>query len=346
MRVDDLPVLAFCGWSGSGKTTLLEAIVTHLVARGLRVALVKHDAHGIQVDRPGKDSDRFFTAGADVLLQGPDQGFFRTHGPATQDELLYTLAQLAGRYDLVLVEGHKGTPLRKLWLLADNETAPPDEVDNIAAVLGRDCDRLAVALPIVEQFLGEQWLKTPVLGCVLIGGKSSRMGTPKHLLETDGKTWLARTVSLLRPFCQAVVISGPGLVPKGTTDCIQLADAPGAEGPISGLLATMRWSPRVSLLAAACDLPELSSEALQWLLDSRRPGVWATLPQLADSSRVEPMLAHYDFRSRDPLELQAAAGNFKLVDLALHPKVSSPIIPAQLAAAWKNVNTAADLASS
>ncbi len=345
MTVDDLPVLAVCGWSGSGKTTLLDAIVTHLVAKDLKVAIVKHDAHGIQVDRPGADSDRFFIAGADVLLQGPDQGFFRTHGAISPDELLYTLAQLAARYDIVLVEGHKGTPLRKLWLLADNETAPPDEVSNIAAVLGRDCDRLAAALPIVEQFLAEKWIETPVLGCVLIGGKSSRMGTPKHLLETDGKTWLARTVSLLEPFCQTVVISGSGLISPDVPDCIRLADAPGVKGPLSGLLATMRWAPRVSLLATACDLPELSSEALKWLLATRSPGVWATLPKLEGSGRVEPLLAHYDFRSRAILELQASTGNFKLTDVASHPKVSSPEIPEYLCSAWKNANIPADLAS-
>ncbi len=344
MTVDELPVFGICGWSGSGKTTLLEVIVTRLVARGLRVAVVKHDAHGIQVDRPGKDSDRFFNAGADVLLQGPDQGFFRTHEAANTAELPYTLCGLAGRYDIVLVEGHKTTPLRKLWLLADKETAPSDEVTNIHAVLSRDSDRVAAALPIIEQFLADKWLKTPVVGCVLIGGKSRRMGTPKHLLQIDGKTWLARTVSLLQPLCQSVVISGVGEIPADVSDCIRLADAPGANGPLSGLLATMRWSPRVSLLAAACDLPNLSSDAIGWLLETRRPGVWATLPHLKDSDRPEPLCAHYDFRFRALLERQAAGDNFRLTDLATHPKVISPEIPARLSSAWKNVNTAADLA--
>ena len=54
------PVLAVCGFSGSGKTTLLESVVGELSRRGLSVGVVKHDAHGIQIDRPGKDSDRLF----------------------------------------------------------------------------------------------------------------------------------------------------------------------------------------------------------------------------------------------------------------------------------------------
>ena len=34
----------------------------------------------------------------------------------------------------------------------------------------------------------------PVWGCVLIGGRSRRMGRPKHLIEAGGCSWLERTV--------------------------------------------------------------------------------------------------------------------------------------------------------
>jgi len=122
--LDDAPVLGICGWSGSGKTTLIERVVSHLCERGLSVAIVKHDVHGINVDRPGKDSDRFFNAGADVLLQGPRQEFLRTHGTG-DPKLIPTLQALVRRYDLILVEGHKGTPLPKVWVLSADETAPP-----------------------------------------------------------------------------------------------------------------------------------------------------------------------------------------------------------------------------
>ncbi|MDP6460361.1 MAG: molybdopterin-guanine dinucleotide biosynthesis protein MobB, partial [Gemmatimonadota bacterium] len=61
------PVLAVCGWSGSGKTTLLDRVIPEITARGLSVAALKHDAHGLKVDPRGKDSDRLFRAGADVV---------------------------------------------------------------------------------------------------------------------------------------------------------------------------------------------------------------------------------------------------------------------------------------
>ena len=170
--IDALPILGVCGWSGSGKTTLLERIVPTLVEKGLSVIVVKHDAHGIDVGRPGKDSDRLYRAGADVLLQGPEQGFLRMH-PAWASDLTTTLTQLSTQYDLVLVEGHKSTPLRKFWLLAEDETAPPPGVQKIVAVLSRDSDRPATVLGMLERLLTEQWLATPICGRVLTGDRGA-----------------------------------------------------------------------------------------------------------------------------------------------------------------------------
>ena len=342
--IGDLPIFGICGWSGSGKTTLLERIVPRLTEKGLKVVVVKHDAHGIDVDRAGKDSDRLYRCGADILLQGSHEEFVRLHR-SEESDLLAVLVSLVDRYDLVLVEGHKTSTLRKVWLLGDKETAPPGDIKNIAAVLPRDSDRLAAVMPLLEKFLTEQWLKTPVLGCVLIGGKSTRMGTPKHLLRKNGRTWLLRTVKLLEQVSESVVIAGSGVVPEEVSSLTRLADVPDAEGPISGVLAAMRWAPHASWLVVACDLPDLSTDALSWLLSTRRPGIWATLPRLEGACGLEPLLGYYDFRARVVLQRQAIDGNFRPGVVALHPKVISPKVPAHLAAAWGNINIAADLES-
>lgn len=339
MTIDDLPILAICGWAGSGKTTLIEGLATRLTGKGLKVAAVKHDVRGLQVDRPGKDSDRFFRAGADVFMHGPDERFFRAHPADDKHDLAHTLHSLAARYDVVLVEGNKTAPLRKVWLLGDDQTTPPPDLTNTAAVLPRNCDRLETVLPMAESFLTEQWSRTPILGCVLIGGKSTRMGTPKHLLRKSGKTWLERTAELLEQVGESVVIAGAGEVPQELTNCVRLADVPDAEGPMSGILAAMRWAPRVSWIVAACDLPDLSADALDWLVSTRRPGVWATLPRLQGACGVEPLLACYDFRCRAMLQRQADDGNYRLSDLTSDPKVISPSVPSHLSAAWRNVNT-------
>ena len=339
---DNLPAFGICGWSGSGKTTLIEQIIPVLFKKGLKVAVVKHDVHGIDVDRPGKDSDRFFKAGADVLLQGPEEELLRLH-QSNHDNLGQTFNLLAQQYDLVLVEGHKGTPLPKIWLLSEDKLAPPAQAAQVLAVLSRDVDRPAVVLDILEKQVAAQWLKTPIFGCVLIGGASSRMGKPKHLLPRDGRTWLQHTTELLQNVCEQVIIVGSGSVPDELGSHRRLADISEAEGPMAGLLAAMRWAPQVSWLVTACDLPEISLEVLRWLLATRTPGAWATLPGSAGEAGVEPLLAHYDFRCRLLLEKLAADLEFSLSRLAGHPKIISPVPPGRLASAWQNINTPDEL---
>ena len=50
------PILSFVAPSGTGKTTLLENVIKDLAARGLRVAVLKHDAHRLELDKHGKDT--------------------------------------------------------------------------------------------------------------------------------------------------------------------------------------------------------------------------------------------------------------------------------------------------
>ena len=336
--IDHLPIFGICGWSGSGKTTLIEKIVPSLTEKGLKIAVVKHDVHGINVDHAGKDSDRFFQSGADVLLRGPQQQFFRVHQTRKSDPAVEFLS-LAYRYDLILAEGHKGIMPHKVWLLGDGETSAPANISKPAAVLNRDSDRLAVVLPLLESFLIEQSRKTPTFGCILIGGKSTRMGYPKHLVRSSGETWLAATIKVLSQVSAGIVVSGAGAIPPELAHYTQLADVPDAAGPLSGILAAMRWAPHASWLVAACDLPYLCTDALKWLLTMHRPGVWAALPKLKDSVGVEPLLALYDSRSRILLEELAAVGNYRPADIIVHPKVITPQVPLHLAPAWENINS-------
>ena len=57
-------IVAVCGVKNSGKTTLLAGLVEELVARGKKVAVIKHDGHDFSCDIPGTDSDRLKKAGA------------------------------------------------------------------------------------------------------------------------------------------------------------------------------------------------------------------------------------------------------------------------------------------
>lgn len=148
-----MKVFGFAGYSGSGKTTLIEQLIPAFAARGLRVAVLKRTHHPVAVDLAGKDSDRFFRAGATVCLQAPGQTFVRQSTAPVDAERGWrrALAELAASHEVVLVEGHKETPLPKVWLLGPAEAAPPAAVRDVLAVLGRDQPRLAMTLALCQQ---------------------------------------------------------------------------------------------------------------------------------------------------------------------------------------------------
>jgi molybdopterin-guanine dinucleotide biosynthesis protein MobB len=349
------PVLAVCGWSGSGKTTVLAAVIPRLVERGLAVAVVKHDAHGIRVDPEGKDSDRLFRAGADVHLHGADQALIRRwrgNGEATSGrsrgaeeaahDLWATLRRLLESYDVVLVEGHKGTPLPKVWIASADEPEPPAAVTGVRAVLPWDSDRPAALERFVDDWLPRAWREPPVAAGVLVGGASRRMGSPKQLLELGGRTFLERTIDALAPHAERVVLIGEGPVPPAAADLPRIPDPPGLGGPLAGILGAMRWAPDATWLVAGCDQPLITGEAVAWLLDRRRPGIWAVMPRLRESG-VEPLLAVYDARVRSLLETIAAAGRLAPGVIASDPRILTPRPDGELARAWRNVNTPEEL---
>ncbi len=339
--LDRYPVLGICGSSGAGKTTLIEKLLPLLQGIGLRVAVVKHGAHNVVVDAPGKDSDRFFQAGADVSLFG-EECFSRRH---ERGDFPSFLINLCSSYDLVLVEGHASTEIPKIWLLGPGYVSPPENRGRILEVFSREQAEVEPILQYIRQWLDATCRRTPVWGCVLIGGRSRRMGRPKHLIRIGRETWLEQAVHTLSPLVDQLVLSGGGQVPASLASLARIPDVPGLAGPLAGILATMRWQPAVSWLIMACDLPHVRSGSLQWLLDNRRPGVRAILPDLQGRGQVEPLLAWYDFRCRQLLEEIAASGSMRISRLAGQAGVYHLQPPAALQSSWRNVNTPDELES-
>lgn len=110
-----MKIFGFAGYSGSGKTTLIEQLLPRLMARGLRVSLIKHAHHAFDIDQPGKDSYRHRKAGACEVMIASDQRWVLMH--ELRNEREPSLSELVARFspcDLVLVEGYKREPIPKL----------------------------------------------------------------------------------------------------------------------------------------------------------------------------------------------------------------------------------------
>ena len=116
-KATDIPVLSFAAKSGTGKTTYLEKLLPLLKAAHIRIAVIKHDAHGIQMDKPGKDSYRLTQAGADhMILTSTDQTAAIFTHKGENPELKFLLSKVQD-VDLIITEGYKLANMPKLELL-------------------------------------------------------------------------------------------------------------------------------------------------------------------------------------------------------------------------------------
>jgi molybdopterin-guanine dinucleotide biosynthesis protein B len=101
-----VPVISVVGKSGVGKTTALERVIQEIKRRGYKVGTVKHDTHGFDVDKPGKDSWRHAQAGSDaVVISGPRK--MALIRQLNAELPLDDIVQLMGDLDLVITEGYK-----------------------------------------------------------------------------------------------------------------------------------------------------------------------------------------------------------------------------------------------
>jgi molybdopterin-guanine dinucleotide biosynthesis protein MobB len=102
-----IPLVTIIGKSGCGKTTLLEKLVAELKRRNYKLATIKHHSHrGFDIDKPGKDSWRFFQAGSDhVIIASPDK--IASYRKIEQELSLEEITASVTDVDLILVEGYK-----------------------------------------------------------------------------------------------------------------------------------------------------------------------------------------------------------------------------------------------
>ena len=112
--MNNIPVYSVVAYSGTGKTTLLEKLIAELKSRGLRVAVVKHDAHEFDIDREGKDSWRFTHAGADVtVIASESKAAIMENRPVAVEALLGKITDV----DVILTEGYKSGKWPKIALM-------------------------------------------------------------------------------------------------------------------------------------------------------------------------------------------------------------------------------------
>lgn len=135
-----------------------------------------------------------------------------------------------------------------------------------------------------------------VRGLVLAGGASSRMRRDKAALQYGGDNQLDRAVRLLARHVHPVFVSvresqsrDPSRVPHAL-----IVDSVPGEGPFVGIRSALAARPGEAWLVIACDLPFLTDEVLDRLLEERDPAAFATAYTSSHDGLPEPLCAVWE----------------------------------------------------
>lgn len=159
-------------------------------------------------------------------------------------------------------------------------------------------------------------------GVVLVGGASTRFGSPKALAELDGETFVDRARRMLAEACDEVLIVGKaGELPFDVVD-----DGSDLRAPIAGVVAGLRAAANDVTVFLPVDCPRVTADIVRALGEACRdaavpqtgplPGAWAksALPVLERRLANGPLALYRAYEELDVAELQLDAGLLADVD--------------------------------
>jgi molybdopterin-guanine dinucleotide biosynthesis protein MobB len=301
---------AFCGYSDSGKTTVLLELIKEL-SKQYKIGYVKHNAHGFQIDREGKDTYRAMSQGAYSYLINDYEHFAEVHL-----EPLDTIRQrtaLLGS-DILFIEGYKTSSAPKFIFTGRDKNIVKElqenRLANIIGLIGMDdrAPEFAEGHPYfhsrditgiknrILEIISEKIKKTKLYGLILTGGMSSRMNREKCLLSYHGVSQVDYCHDLLSRSCEKVFVSSRReQASKGfNSDIPRILDRFLDMGPLGGILTAMFEYPRAAWLVLGCDMPFVDNEVLSKLIQERNPLKMATAFVHDEKHYPEPLCTIYE----------------------------------------------------
>lgn len=148
-------------------------------------------------------------------------------------------------------------------------------------------------------------------GFVLAGGKSSRMGSDKALLDFKGKPLLMHMVETIHPICDNLFVSGNN--PVYSSFGVKLVpDLFNGKGPLAGIVSALNYSQTEWNLIISVDVPMVNVELLEFLVRNRK-SYSAVVP--VHSSGAEPLIALYNRSIIPELQKMIDCDDLKLMNL-------------------------------
>lgn len=158
-----------------------------------------------------------------------------------------------------------------------------------------------------------------VNGLILAGGRSTRMGTDKGLLDYHGVPQREFLSGVLRTHCQEVFIScrEEQRVPENLRPIV---DSFKFAGPLNGILSAFQFSAKTAWLAVAVDMPFVNEAVIENLLVHRDTSKLATCYYNPETKQPEPLLTVWEKEVYPQLEKFVKEGNFSPREfLKTHP---------------------------
>lgn len=148
-------------------------------------------------------------------------------------------------------------------------------------------------------------------GWVLVGGRSSRMGFDKALLDTGSGPLALEVAGIVAQTCGPVTFVGDP-ARYAHLGLPVIPDSHPGHGPLGGIETALAASQAQWNLIVACDMPALEPAVFETLFQ-QASGFDCALPQHPDG-RVEPLCAVYNKRCHPAIAAALTAGTRKVTD--------------------------------
>ncbi len=185
---------------------------------------------------------------------------------------------------------------------------------------------------------------TGVVGVILAGGKSVRMGQNKALLPYHGKPLIESVYQSMAELFDKIVMVTNTPQEYAFLPCPKIPDQYVGMGSLAGIHAGLSWSPEERIFVVGCDMPFMDQELVRWLA-LQLGDETALVP--ASPGGYEPLHAFYARSALPFLEEALRTDRKKIIDLL--DLMQARIIPAKEIAAvspdfrsFVNLNTPED----
>lgn len=184
-----------------------------------------------------------------------------------------------------------------------------------------------------------------ITGAILAGGRSSRMGRNKALLEYQGERLADRAVRRFRSVFDEVLLVANDASAYRDAGVPVVADLVSGMGPLGGLHAALRFATHDRVFLAACDMP-FAEPAMAPFLDELAPDADVVVPVFRGT--FETMHALYGRGALPAIEAALRAARPKMIgfydQVEVRPVTESELGErfGDLALAFWNLNTPED----